>query len=73
MTEVLSKQNARFEEFFRDHADDSPLQVTKQDLGRLRKRVMLSGGIHPGWPQAVGPAACGLMFLAVGYYFGQKK
>jgi hypothetical protein len=74
--EVLSKQERHFEQFLTDHGSDLSLstnQVTPQELLQLRKRVMLSGGLYPGWPQAIVPCAIGLMLLATSYYFGQKK
>lgn len=71
--EVLSKQRGHFEQFFAAHASDSTNQVTAQEVGQLRKRVMLSGGLYPGWPQAIVPCAIGLMLLAASYYVGQKK
>jgi hypothetical protein len=71
--EVLSRQDAHFEEFFAAHSSESTAQITKQDVFQLYKRVMLSAGPHPGWSQAVVPVALGLMFFAIGYYSGQKK
>jgi hypothetical protein len=69
LTEVSTKQNAYFEGFFAVHSDDSTARVTKQEVGQLRKQVMLSGGMHHGWAQAVIPVTFGLMFLATGYFF----
>jgi len=36
-------------------------------------RVMLSGGLYPGWAQAIMPCSFGLIFIVVSYYFSQKK
>lgn len=84
VTEMLSHQSnhlevyckSQSEQFFAAHATD-PVPPTSwvfpPDLSRLRKGVMLSGGVHPGWPQAVIPSAVGLMLLLTSYYFGQKN
>jgi hypothetical protein len=74
--EVLSKQEKHFEQLLADHGSDLALstnQVTVEELLELRKRVMLSGGLYPGWPQAIEPCAVGLTLLATSHYFGQKK
>jgi hypothetical protein len=73
VTELLAKQDAHFEQFLSAHAWDSTSQPTAQEVIQLRKRVMLSGGLYPGWPQAIVPVALGLMFLTAGYYLGQRS
>ena len=73
VTELLSRQDGHFKQFFLAHAGDSTNQAVAQEVGQLRKRVMLSGGVHPGWPQAIPPVALGVMFLAVAYYLGRKS
>ena len=69
--EVLSKQEKHFDRFFAEHTEASTNIL--QDVVQLRRRVMLSGGLYAGWPQAIGPVAFGLMLVAIGYYIGQKK
>ena len=73
LTEVLSKQNGHFQKFFAAHSEVATAQVTKQDVGQLYERVMLSGGTHPGWPQAIFPVAFGLMTFAFAFYCGQRQ
>ncbi len=84
VTEMLSKQanhldaycRKQSEQFFAAHATDSipPTNwVFPPELSRLRKGVMLAGGVHPGWPQAVIPSAIGLILLSTSYYLDQKN
>ena len=69
--EILSSQNKHFDEFFAKHTADSPALVT--DVLQLRKRVMMSAGLYPGWSQAIGPVALGTVLLSASFYIGQKK
>ena len=69
--EILSNQNKHFDEFFAKHAGDSSAFVT--DVLQLRKQVMMSAGLYPGWSQAIGPVALGAILLSASYYIGQKK
>lgn len=69
--EVLSKQEQHFQQFLLSHAGDS--NNTLQSVVQLRKRVMLSGGMYPGWPQAIIPCAVGLMLVATSFYVGHRN
>jgi hypothetical protein len=69
--EVLSRQEKHFQQFLLTHSSDSTNAL--QSVVQLRKRVMLSGGLYPGWPQAIFPCAVGFMLVAVSIYVGQKK
>ena len=78
--DIMSKQDAAFQRFITAHTAEinssfsQPTNTpTKQDFYRLKMRVMLSGGLYPGWAQAIMPSSFGLMFIAVSYYFSQKK
>jgi hypothetical protein len=78
--DILSKQEAAFQRFIATHSaeiDANFSQPTnrpiKQDFYRLKMRVMLSGGLYPGWAQAIMPCSFGLIFIVVSYYFSQKK
>ena len=73
VTELLSKQHKQFEQFFVIHTDESKYPIAIQEVIQLRKRVMLSGGLYPGWPQAIVPIALGLILLTTAYYFGSEK
>jgi hypothetical protein len=77
---ILSKQDAAFQRFITAHSAEidanfsQPTNTpTKQDFYRLKMRVMISGGLYPGWAQAIMPCSFGWMLIAVGYYFSQKK
>jgi hypothetical protein len=73
--EVLSRQERHFQQFAAAHTAEfsQPTNsVTPHDLGRLHMQVMLSGGLYPGWPQAVIPCAAGLMSLAASCYFARR-
>src|SRR5450755_258498 len=78
--DILSKQDAAFQQFITAHTTEINANFSyptnlpiKLDFYRLRMHVMLSGDLHPGWPQAVMPCSFGLMFIAISYYFSQKK
>src|SRR5580704_11774132 len=69
--EILSKQNQRFEEFFAAHTNMS--KELSQDMNQLHRRIMMSGGLYPGWPQAILPVAIGLILVASSCYDGRKN
>ena len=78
--DILSKQDAAFQRFIAAHSAEidanfsqSTNTPSKQDFYRLKMRAMMSGGLYPGWAQAIMPCCLGLMFIAVSYYFSQKK
>jgi hypothetical protein len=78
--DILSNQKAVFQWFIATHSAEidanfsQPTNTpTKQDFYRLKMRVMLSGGLHPGWAQAIMPCSLGLMFIVVSYYCSQKE
>ncbi|MFZ1074629.1 MAG: hypothetical protein WAO21_14480 [Verrucomicrobiia bacterium] len=78
--DILSKQDTAFQRFVTAHSAEidanfsQPTNTpTKQDFYRLKMRVMMSGGLYPGWAQAIMPCSFGLICFAFSYYFSQKK
>ena|ERR1035437_2800831 len=77
--DILSKQDSAFQQFITAHTTEINANFSyptnlpiKQDFYRLKMHVMLSGDLHPGWPQAVIPCAFGFMSLAVSCYCSRK-
>jgi hypothetical protein len=69
--EVLARQDQRFYDFLAAHTN-MPTELS-HDVFQLQKQVMMSGGVYPGWPQAIMPVAFGLMLVAASCYDGRKK
>ena len=71
VSEILSKQEKHFDEFFITHAGADT--NTMKDVFQLRRLVLAAAG-HPkaGYIQRIVPFAFGFILLAVSYYFDQK-
>ena len=67
---LLAKQEEHFDSFLRTATGLST--NTLKEVEQLRRKVVLSAGLYPGWPQAVLPFAMGAALFATSRYFRQR-
>ena len=71
LPEILSVQEKHIDRYAKEHASESTNGM--KDFFQLRKRLLMAGGMYPGWSQAIFPTALGLALLLTGYYVAQRK